>query len=90
MWLRLIMKKFTLVELLVVIAIFGILISILLPSLTKARDASKNAVCFSNVDQWGKAVTTLATQSNGKWIKPYNDAWGLYIINWPEAKELVK
>ena len=84
------MKKFTLIELLVVIAILGILVSILLPSLTKARDSSKNAVCFSNVDQWGKAVTTLATQSNGKWIKPINDAWGLYLMNWTDAEELVK
>ncbi|MCH2208096.1 MAG: prepilin-type N-terminal cleavage/methylation domain-containing protein [Lentisphaerales bacterium] len=42
------MKKFTLMELLIVIAIIGILTSILLPSLHKAREKTKSAVCKSN------------------------------------------
>lgn len=45
------MKNFTLVELLVVVAILGILMSLLLPSLSKARIVTKEAVCKSNQRQ---------------------------------------
>ena len=63
-------KGFTLIELLVVIAIIALLISILLPSLSRARELSKRLVCASNIKGVGTSAKIYANENNEKWMIP--------------------
>ena len=60
------MKKFTLIELLVVVAIIGILVTLLMPSLTTARERVKRAVCLSNLKQSHNANAVYGKNNNNE------------------------
>ena len=58
-------RAFTIVELLVVIGIIATLIAILLPSLKRARDRSRELRCAAILRSWGQAFHTYAAQNRG-------------------------
>ena len=60
-------RGFTLVELLVVIGIIALLVSILLPTLSKAREQAKRTACMSNLRQLG-AITLMYAAENKGWL----------------------
>lgn len=61
-------SAFSIVELLVVIGIVTVLIGILLPALTKAREASRRTVCSSNVRQLCAAQIMYADDHKGVFV----------------------
>jgi prepilin-type N-terminal cleavage/methylation domain-containing protein/prepilin-type processing-associated H-X9-DG protein len=63
-------RAFTLIELLVVVAIIALLISILLPSLSRARELSKRLVCQSNIKGIGTSFKIYANDNEENWPTP--------------------
>ena len=71
-------KKFTLIELLVVVAIIGILVSILMPSLSKAKEMTMRTVCASNLRQNHVAFMIYAKDNSGSYPRAvYSSQWAV-------------
>lgn len=73
---------FTLVELLVVIGIIALLISILLPSLSAAREQAASVKCLSNLRQLGVASATYTAQ-NKNYMLPADTQDAAYPVSLP-------
>ena len=63
---------FTLIELLVVVAIIGLLASILMPSLSRAREQAKGAACMSNLRNCGTMLALYSNDSRGYYPSSYS------------------
>lgn len=77
-------RAFTLIELLVVISIIALLMSIMMPSLQKARDAAKTVTCKADIRNIHLASTAYVYDNNdklpgaterGKWINVEHPEW---------------
>ena len=71
-------RGFTLVELLVVIAIILLLVTLLLPSLTLAREAARRAVCAANLHHIGLGEALYAAD---------HDGWTPYLRGYSSGSE---
>ncbi|MEN6383961.1 MAG: prepilin-type N-terminal cleavage/methylation domain-containing protein [Phycisphaerales bacterium] len=75
------MRGFTLVELLVVISIIAVLLSVMMPALSKAREGARSTVCKTNLKQITLAASLWSEEHGGYVVpsfwyspsKPYND-----------------
>lgn len=64
-------RAFTLIEVLVSVAVITVLISLLVPSLARSREAARMVVCKSNFSEWSKAMLMYTQQFGG--VLPYED-----------------
>ncbi len=67
---------FTLIELLVVVAIIALLLSILLPSLTAAREQGKRAKCLASLKGLAIGTQTYSTEDKSEVILPQHPIIG--------------
>ena len=79
-------RAFTLVELLVVIGIIAVLIGILLPTLSRAREAAKRTACLSNIRELGNHLRMYSVMYKDALPIGFMDQKAFsYIMNWCNA-----
>jgi len=75
-------RGFTLIELLVVIAVIALLMSILMPALSAAREQGRRAVCAQNERSAAVGLTMYANDYKGELPKNEVDRWLFDVSYW--------
>jgi prepilin-type N-terminal cleavage/methylation domain-containing protein/prepilin-type processing-associated H-X9-DG protein len=68
------LKAFTLIELLVAVAIIAVLVAVLLPAISAAKEQGKEAVCLSNLRQWSLILMNYRNEYNDV-LLPHQPPW---------------
>jgi prepilin-type N-terminal cleavage/methylation domain-containing protein len=79
-------RGFSLIELLVVIATVALLLSLLLPAVSRARQSAKQTVCISNLRQIGLAIDLYAQTHRGEWPRYVVDSVDVDNGHWSTPK----
>ncbi len=71
---------FTLIKLLVVIAVVALLMAILIPTLHRARNQARGAVCQSNLRQWAMTLATYTDDHDGRFPSDLGGMGGMWLL----------
>jgi prepilin-type N-terminal cleavage/methylation domain-containing protein/prepilin-type processing-associated H-X9-DG protein len=75
-------RAFTLIELLVVIAIIGVVAAMLLPGLTRSKEAAKRIQCAGNLHQFGLAARMYWDDNSGNCFGYQGAATNNGVVYW--------
>lgn len=88
-------KGFTLIELLVVIAIIALLLAVIVPALSKAKELGREIICKNNIKQYGLAGILYLEDNDTKFPWPWHiiyfqpspffNQFGTYPCHWHDA-----
>ncbi|MEX2213860.1 MAG: prepilin-type N-terminal cleavage/methylation domain-containing protein [Phycisphaeraceae bacterium] len=73
-------RGFTLVEMLLVVTLIVLLISMLLPSLQRAKESAEVAICATRLNQIGQAAISYTVANHGKFASAFQ--WTRHVTCW--------
>ncbi len=80
-------SAFTLIEVLVVVAIIALLLAILLPSLSRAREISKSTICTTHLKEFGLATSMYTMDHKETLPGPLHPAMFTKVFGPPDLPE---